>query len=180
MNKLSYGNYNPSISDIAFSATNGYTDPSGELETRKQLSYPLKEVKDFVNKTVSTNGEGDPIQLVVDSGKLKYRTEPEGGLTPVTGDIPSGGSSGQVLKKNSDTNYDVAWGSVYSIPSGGSSNQVLKKNSSTNYDVSWKDDTVSVLTTAPAEAWTGDGVKIVYLTSDPATKYSGYIYLIKE
>lgn len=38
---------------------------------------------------------------------------------------------------------------------------------------------VPILTTAPSSANT-DGVKIVYLESEPATKYSGYIYLIKE
>lgn len=180
MNKLSYGNYNPSISDIAFSATNGYTDPSGELETRKQLSYPLKEVKDFVNNTVPTDNNDNPVQLVVNDNRLQYRTEPGGALNNISGGVPGGGMVGEVLMKESGTSYDVYWGTTHSLPSGGSANQVLKKNSNTNYDASWKDDTVSVLTTAPAEAWAGDGVKIVYLESDPATKYSGYIYLIKE
>lgn len=36
-----------------------------------------------------------------------------------------------------------------------------------------------ILTTAPTSA-NSDGVKIVYLESEPATKYSGYIYLIKS
>ena len=81
MNKLNYGNYNASISDIAFSATNGYSDPASELETRKQLSYPLKEVKDFVNNTV-TEKNGEAVQLLVtNDNKLQYRTTPEG--TPV-------------------------------------------------------------------------------------------------
>lgn len=39
---------------------------------------------------------------------------------------------------------------------------------------------VSVLTTAPTAKYNGPGVKIVYLTSDPANKYDGYIYLIKS
>lgn len=39
---------------------------------------------------------------------------------------------------------------------------------------------IPVLTTAPTSAYAGPGVKVVYLTSDPATKYNGYIYLIKE
>lgn len=85
MEKLNYGNYNSSISDIAFSATNGYSDPASELETRKQLSYPLKEVKDFVNNTVSVDSNDDAVQLVVSSeNTLKYRSSVGGALTDIT------------------------------------------------------------------------------------------------
>ena len=35
-------------------------------------------------------------------------------------------------------------------------------------------------TTAPTEAITDGGIHIVYLSSEPATKYDGYIYLIAE
>ena len=150
MDKLNYGNYNSSISDIAFSATNAYVNPTSELERRKQLSYPLKEVKDFVNNTVSVDSDDNAVQLVVSSeNKLQYRTQPDGDLTDVSGGVPVGGTSGQVLKKNSLN--AVAWG----------------------------DNVLNVLTTAPTGNNT-DGVKVVYLTSEPATKYSGYIYLIKE
>lgn len=81
MSKLSYGSFDSSNTDIAFASTSGYTNPTSELETRKQLSYPLKEIKTFVNNTVSVDGNGNPVQLVVDDGELKYRTEPEGDLT---------------------------------------------------------------------------------------------------
>jgi hypothetical protein len=54
MEKLNYGNYNSSITDIAYSATNGYSNPASELETRKQLSYPLKEIKDCINNTLAS------------------------------------------------------------------------------------------------------------------------------
>ena len=88
MDKLNYGNYNASISDIAFSSTNGYSDPASELETRKQLSYPLKEVKDFVNNTVTEDSNGDAIQLVLSAeGKLQYRTSPDGELIDIGGGI---------------------------------------------------------------------------------------------
>lgn len=39
---------------------------------------------------------------------------------------------------------------------------------------------VPVLTTAPSSAYTGGGMKLVYLTTEPSNKYNGYIYLIKE
>ncbi len=114
MNKLNYGSYDPSITDIAFSSANGYTDPSSELDLRRQLSMPLKEVKEFVNKTVSTDADDKPIQLVLsEENKLQYRTEPEGELVDVQSNgVPSGGTEGQFLKKNSATDYDVVWGSL--------------------------------------------------------------------
>lgn len=39
---------------------------------------------------------------------------------------------------------------------------------------------VETLTTAPEAAYAGPGLKVVYLSSEPATKYSGYIYMIAE
>ena len=39
---------------------------------------------------------------------------------------------------------------------------------------------IETLTTAPSEAYTGPGLKLVYLSAEPATKYSGYIYMIEE
>ena len=80
MNKLSYGSFDASNTDIAFASTSGYTNPTSELETRKQLSYPLKELKTFINNTVSVDESDNAIQLVVDNGDLKYRTEPNGAL----------------------------------------------------------------------------------------------------
>lgn len=151
MNHLTYGSFDSTNADIAFSDANGYTDPASETETRKQLSYPLKEIKTFLHDAISIDDSDNVIQLRVNSGKIQYRTSGNT-WTDVSGGIPTGGTSGQVLEKSSSTDYDVAW----------------------------KDNTLDVLTTAPASAYTGGGVKIVYLASEPATKYSGYIYLIKE
>ena len=84
--------------------------------------------------------------------------------TPDNRKIPSGGTTGQVLKKDTATDYDTSWqddqagsggGLTESqvdtrvntlvpenrrVPSGGSTGQVLKKDTGTNYDVSWQDD----------------------------------------
>lgn len=35
-------------------------------------------------------------------------------------------------------------------------------------------------TTVPTAAWTGGGHKIAILSSEPTTKYAGWIYLIEE
>ena len=153
MNKLNYGTFDISNGDIAFASTNGYSNPSSELETRKQLSYPLKEVKTFVNNTVAVNSDDEAVQFVLDeNNKLQYRTEPSGTLVDVQAgsSFPTGGTEGQLLTKNSATDGDVRWG-----------------------------DSVPFLTVAPTQANTV-GVKLVYLESEPATKYSGYIYFIKE
>ena len=111
MNKLNYGKYEPSNTDIAFTSNNGYVnDPGGQLETRKQLSYPLKEIKTFVNDAIPVNSEDIVVQLVVSStDALQYRTEPNGQLHDITGGIPSGGTTGQVLTKRSNTDLDVEW-----------------------------------------------------------------------
>ena len=59
--------------------------------------------------------------------------------------IPSGGSNGQVLAKSSDDNYAVSWVDAHGIPSGGSAGQVLAKSSATNYAVSWVDVSAAML-----------------------------------
>lgn len=85
MDKLTFGNFNANSTDIAFASTNNYTNPSSNLLTRKQLSYPLKEIKDFVNKTVCVNSEDKAVQLVVSAtDKLQYRTEEGGTLHDLT------------------------------------------------------------------------------------------------
>ena len=58
--------------------------------------------------------------------------------------VPTGGSTGQVLAKKSATDYDLKWvdqsagGDTHGIPAGGISGQVLTKKSSTNFDAEWK------------------------------------------
>ena len=59
-----------------------------------------------------------------------------GGSAVSVNNLPVGGTTRQVLAKNSGTNYDVTWNSS-GIPNGGSANQILKKNSGTDYDASW-------------------------------------------
>lgn len=114
MNKLNYGSFDITNSDIAFSSTSGYDEPQSELERRKQLSYPLKEIKTFVNNSIPVRGD-EVVQLVVSNeNKLQYRTESSGILVDIVADsgLPTGGTSGQVLMKNSSANYDVKWGNA--------------------------------------------------------------------
>lgn len=70
---------------------------------------------------------------------LKKSSDDDYALTwgSITGLLPSGGTTGQVLKKSSNVNYAVEWGSVAALPSGGTTGQVLKKSSATDYAVTW-------------------------------------------
>ena len=52
--------------------------------------------------------------------------------------IPTGGTAGQVLKKSSDNDYELTWGSINgALPSGGTTGQVLKKSSAADYACTW-------------------------------------------
>lgn len=91
MNKLSYGNFDSSNDDIAFSSVNGYNTPANEVAVRKQLSYPLKELKTFLNNTAPiVEGTETVIQLVASANGMKYRTQPNGALTSAGPAIYSG------------------------------------------------------------------------------------------
>ena len=72
---------------------------------------------------------------------LKKSSDNDYALTwgSITGLLPSGGTTGQVLKKSSNVNYAVEWGSVAALPSGGTTGQVLKKSSATDYACTWGD-----------------------------------------
>lgn len=65
--------------------------------------------------------------------------------------LPAGGTTNQILKKNSNTNFDVSWTANNDVISGGVTNQVLAKNSNTNYDLKWTNSVTSVGLTAPAD-----------------------------
>ncbi len=56
--------------------------------------------------------------------------------------LPSGGTTGQVLTKNSATAQDASWAAIHQVPAGGTTGQVLKKVSDTDYDVAWAADSV--------------------------------------
>jgi len=54
--------------------------------------------------------------------------------------LPTGGTTGQVLAKASNTAQDAAWVAIHQVPAGGTTGQVLKKVSDTDYDVAWAAD----------------------------------------
>lgn len=58
--------------------------------------------------------------------------------------LPVGGTTGQVLKKNSATNFDAGWETTHYLTAGGSAGQILTKNSGTDYDASWVSPSAAV------------------------------------
>lgn len=58
-----------------------------------------------------------------------------GGGTIVVNAVPTGGTIGQVLAKNSSSNFDIGW--TTEVPLGGTARQALSKNSGSNFDASW-------------------------------------------
>lgn len=75
---------------------------------------------------------------------LKYlrRTLPAGyiGGGGGGGSLPTGGTTGQVLSKDSNLDGDASWQTIPVPPSGGTTGQVLKKASNSNYDYVWAAD----------------------------------------
>lgn len=67
---------------------------------------------------------------VVDAGTLTA------GGSIVVNPLPTGGTTGSVLTKTSNTNYATAWEGT-NIPAGGTSGQVLAKTSGSDYAIGW-------------------------------------------
>lgn len=95
--------------------------------------------------TLSTLTDVNVVDGAPTDGKfLKYDNATSKWIASIVHGIPAGGTSGQVLKKASGTDYDYAWaadatggGGGGSLPTGGSTGQVLTKDSSTDGDASW-------------------------------------------
>ena len=85
------------------------------------------------------------------SGPLGFTEASYGSMLPETGfegqlffleddnssTLPSGGSAGQALVKNSTADGDASWKDIVALPKGGNPGQVLVKNSDTDGDASW-------------------------------------------
>lgn len=137
----------------------------GQLETKTGTStsdilYPktsVDQVDGLPTPTSSDNGKF----LGVSSGAYALVTGGSGGMTnPMTtaNDIIIGGSGGTPARLGK-----------------GSNNELLGINSSGNIAYG---KNLPILTTAPSSANTGGGAIIVILSSEPSTKYSGYLYVI--
>lgn len=69
------------------------------------------------------------------------------------GDLPAGGTTGQVLAKSSDADYAIVWEDApQSLPAGGTLGQVLTKTGSADYAAAWR--------AAPAKSLVFNGVTL--------------------
>lgn len=76
--------------------------------------------------------------------------------------VPSGGGSGQVLKKNSNTDYDMGWADDElgnQVPDGGVQYNILIKNSAADGDVVWSEDWVLIAGTSAYYRVIGDVIE---------------------
>lgn len=70
--------------------------------------------------------------------------------------IPSGGAPGQVLTKDTDTNYEVKWADPLGIAAGGIDGQVLVKDGSIAYATRWA--TLNASGTGSSNSGTGSAL----------------------
>lgn len=98
---------------------------------------------------------GDRVKLLKDSGT--YVVEYVVGAPNSDLEIPSGGSSGQVLMKTGSADTAYGWRTFTvegRLPTGGTAGQLLKKDSNTNYSCSW-----ATFGTVPTGGSTGQYLK---------------------
>ena len=102
--------------------------------------------KGNVNLTPANIGIGNAhvgtVGLVKPDGE-STTVDNDGTIHAAVGDsLPTGGTTGQALVKNSDDDKDVKWQTVggSDLPSGGTTGQILAKHSNTDGDVEWKNE----------------------------------------
>jgi len=80
-----------------------------------------------------------PYASLVTAMDALFLTPAEANLlyAPITQGIPPGGAVGEVLQKQTATDFDAIWGPVVGLPPGGVLNDVLIKQSATDGDAIW-------------------------------------------
>ena len=147
-------------SAVSIKGDTGSTGPTGDSGVYIGASEPTDP---DVDVWVDTSGDPDG-ETYTTAEKTKLAA------LSTSAQMPAGGSTGQVLKKISGTNYAAGWsnesvtsvdgktGAVTILPSGGTSGDVLKKNSATDYDVVWAAESgggsVDPYTSTPADLGT--------------------------
>ena len=96
MDKFDYGSFNPDKEASVFTTDKGYSESSGEAETRKQFSYPLDEVKEYINKVTPVNNAEESIQLRINAQELLQYRDSE------TGDWQDTASGGHIIGTTND------------------------------------------------------------------------------
>lgn len=126
-----------------------------EKETTIELATIVEVLNDGVTLTIDGNDSASSKHYKANTG-IRFKAGDRVIISKTSGsyvvefpigspnsnlDIPNGGSSGQVLQKNSNNDFDVKWGTI--IPSGGTQGQVLTKRSGSDFDVTWSNASAS-------------------------------------
>lgn len=99
--------------------------------------------------------------------RLQDATTLNGSGTITVGNVPNGGTTGQVLSKNSNVDQDTGWTSPHYVPAGGSAGQYLAKSSGTDYALQWS--------TLPSSGIPSTSLILATLTSLSTTTVSGTV-----
>lgn len=97
MEKFKFKPYNSSIDAGVFTMGNGYFESSGEADTRKQLSYPLSNIADYINDKMVPNV--NEVKTTTDSLKNELDTCKNdvsllNGRVDTVTSLPSGSTTG--------------------------------------------------------------------------------------
>lgn len=145
------GPFNPATKKYVDDSVSGLHIPTKVSQLQNDSNFVTANVNNLTNYYLKTNtytknevdaliaGGGHAIDIVDDlnqqtSGKV---LDAHQGYVLSGRTVPAGGSTGQVLKKESNTDYDTSWTTLAGIPGGGTSGQALVKSSATNYDAAW-------------------------------------------
>lgn len=86
--------------------------------------------------------ELDTDRIKIGDGTTAWNTLDYATVTPgdVSGQVlPPGGTTGQVLSKANNDDFDVEWQDIDALPEGGTTGQVLSKASNADGDATWTD-----------------------------------------
>jgi len=133
-----------------------------KLDASKTISVSGDNWSDGTQKVKALNGlsgavailEGDNITVSVDGQSITITGD------PAENGIPPGGTTNQMLAKNSDDDFDGKWvdapEAANGLPSGGSTGQALVKKGTTDYMTEWADIDIEGIPT-------GDGTEDTYM-----------------
>ncbi|MBQ9169144.1 MAG: hypothetical protein IJX67_12185 [Oscillospiraceae bacterium] len=101
--------------------------------------------KHYKTNTIIWFQPGDRVKICQDSGTYVVEYVVGAPLQTKLVGIPSGGTPGQSLVKDTQEDYAVKWETISNqdknalLPTGGTAGQILTKSTSTDYDVKWED-----------------------------------------
>lgn len=119
-------------------------------------------------KAAEKTTETVEVKIDTATGKLYVPGSEASGEANIIEEVKVNGSPLAITNKSVNVTVPIG-----GIKVGGTS---LTPDGSKNVNITFLPTT----TTVPTAAWTGGGHKIVILSSEPATKYAGWIYLIEE